>query len=65
LDRDYNNAGGGASDALEEILELERQVQPVRIAVHTGLSLFHVAIAIYYFDAGSSWTSAMLDKYEA
>jgi len=62
---DYDSSGRGAPEALKEIINLEKQVQSVRVAMSEGWSLYTVSILVNYFKAGTIWISAIIDEYDA
>lgn len=61
---DYTEAGKTVPEALEVVVHLEKQVQPVRAAI-SDLSLVHASRSMSYFEAGREWISMLLHSYEA
>ncbi|KAH0563355.1 hypothetical protein GP486_002074 [Trichoglossum hirsutum] len=61
---DFEEAEGKLPDSLKEVLELEKQVLPVRLALLEETSLGLVYLAMRYFMTGCKWTETNLEKYE-
>lgn len=61
---DFEEAKGQIPNSLKEILELEKQVLPVRLRLLDEPSLKIVTEAMRHFVAGVNWTEKSLEKYE-
>jgi hypothetical protein len=61
---DFTTAHSQIPDSLKQILELEKQVLPVRLALLEEPSLFYVHNAIGHFTAACDWTKTTSEKYD-